>query len=226
MISVVIPTLNAAGSLASTLESLQAGVDDGLVVEIVVSDGGSTDGTLEAAQRFGCTVVIGEPGRGGQLARGAAAAHAPWLLFLHADTCLSPHWPAAAKAFTRRRDSLERGAVFRFALDDDARSARMLERIVAWRGRWLGLPYGDQGFLISRHRYDVIGGYRPMPLMEDVDLIRRLGRGRIEILDAHAVTSAVRYRRDGYGRRMLRNVACLTLFFIGLPPRTIARLYG
>jgi hypothetical protein len=90
----------------------------------------------------------------------------------------------------------------------------------------LALPYGDQGLLISRRLYDAVGGYRPMPLMEDVDLVRRLGRARLHPLGASMLASARRYRRDGYWRRPLRNLCCLALYFAGVPPRVIARMYG
>jgi len=116
-------------------------------------------------------------------------------------------------------------AAFRFALDDPAPAARRLEALVAWRCRALGLPYGDQGLLLSRALHDAVGGYRPLPLMEDVDLVRRIGRRRVVILDAAAVTSAVRFRAGGYLRRSARNLACLALYLAGMPPPLIARLY-
>ena len=104
--------------------------------------------------------------------------------------------------------------------------ARRLERWVAWRVAVLALPYGDQGLLIHRSLYDRVGGYRPLPLMEDVDLVRRLGRRRLTVLGAAAVTSARRWRQDGWLRRSARNLLCLTLFYAGVPAERIARLYG
>jgi hypothetical protein len=149
-----------------------------------------------------------------------------WLLFLHADTRLAPGWIAAARAFTAQPGSEQRAAAFRLALDDSDPRARRIERLANWRGRALGLPYGDQGLLISRDFYQALGGYRPLPLMEDVDLVRRIGRRRIVILDAAAVTSAARYRKDGWWLRPLRNLALLGLYFIGVPTRVLHRLYG
>ncbi|HYU13525.1 MAG TPA: glycosyl transferase family 2, partial [Stellaceae bacterium] len=101
-----------------------------------------------------------------------------------------------------------------------------LERLVAWRCRVLALPYGDQGLLISRQLYDAVGGFAAIPLMEDVDLVRRLGRRRLAPIGATAVSSARRYRSGGYLRRPLRNLLCLSLYFAGVPPQRIARLYG
>jgi hypothetical protein len=88
------------------------------------------------------------------------------------------------------------------------------------------LPYGDQGLLLAQDFYRALGGFRPLPLMEDVDLVRRIGRARLSGLDAVATSSATRYRRDGYAARVLRNLACLVLYYIGLPPRLIRRLYA
>jgi hypothetical protein len=101
-----------------------------------------------------------------------------------------------------------------------------LERLVAWRVRTLALPYGDQGLLIRRDFYRSLGGFRPWPLMEDVDLVRRIGRHRLTVLRSAARTSAERWRRGGWKRRSLRNLGCLTLYFLGVPPRLIAHLYG
>ncbi len=97
---------------------------------------------------------------------------------------------------------------------------------MAWRCRRLALPYGDQGLLLPRALLDAVGGVRPLPLMEDLDLVRRLGRRRLSALDADAVTSAARWERDGWLRRSARNLLCLGLFFAGVPPRLIARVYA
>jgi rSAM/selenodomain-associated transferase 2 len=194
--------------------------------ETIVADGGSTDATPALAEKLGARIIVGPRGRGRQLIAGAAAAKGDWLLFLHADTRLAPGWAATAAAFMADPGNAERAGYFRFALDDPARAARRLERIVAWRCRRLGLPYGDQGLLIARDFYRALGGYRPLVLMEDVALARRIGRRRLTGLDAQALTSAKRYRRGGYVARPARNLLCLALYFLGLPPRLIARLYA
>ena len=164
-------------------------------------------------------------GRGAQLAAGAAAAAGEWLLFVHADTVLEEGWAQAAQAFMADPANRERAAVFRFRLDDPNPAARRLERLVAWRGRRLGLPYGDQGLLVRRSFHESLGGFRRMVLMEDVDMARRIGKRRITQLDANAVTSAVRYRDGGYLRRSTRNLLCVGLYFLGLPVGLIARIY-
>jgi rSAM/selenodomain-associated transferase 2 len=220
-IDALIPTLNAANGLGRTLAALQ-----GQVAGIVVADGGSTDGTLGIAAAAGARIVPAGGGRGGQLAAGAAAVTAPWILVLHADTLPGPGWIEAARAFAADPANADRAAYFRFALDDPAPEARRLERLVAWRCRALALPYGDQGLLIRRGFYEALGGFRPIPLMEDVDLVRRIGRARIAALDPAFVTSAERWRREGWRRRSARNLACLALWFAGVPPARIARLYA
>ncbi len=224
-IDVVIPALNAAATLDATLRSLSAARAEGLVRAVIVSDGGSTDRTAAIAEASGAQVERGAPGRGRQLAAGAAAARSPWLLFLHADTRLAAGWERAARELTAAEGAPGRAAAFAFALDDPSAAARVLERLVAWRCRLAGLPYGDQGLLVPRTLYDEVGGYRPLPLMEDVDMARRIGRGRLSVLPAKAVTSAARYRREGYVRRSARNLFCLALYFLGAAPGTIARFY-
>ena len=222
-ISVVIPTLNAAATLPDTLAALCSAA---MLGEVIVADGGSSDETAARAVAAGARVVVGPRGRGGQLAAGAAAASGNWLLFLHADCRLEPGWERAVDAFLRAPAAEARAGYFDLALDDPAPAARRLERLVTWRSRFLALPYGDQGLLIARPLYDAVGGFAPLPLMEDVDLVRRLGRRRLVRIGARCVASARRYRRDGFVRRPLRNLLCLLLYFIGVPPARIVRLYG
>lgn len=226
MLSVIIPTLNAAAVLPRCLAALEGGRGSGFIDDIIVSDGGSSDATASLANDLGAQVTSGRPGRGPQLQRGALLAQGEWLMFLHADTILSPEWLFAAEEFVGDPGHLRRAAHFTFSLDDNSAAARRLERIVAWRCRRFGLPYGDQGLLISRVFFGEVGGYRDLPLMEDVDLVRRIGRGRLAALPVAAVTSADKYRQTGYYLRSARNLTCLSLYFCGVPVRWIKRLYG
>lgn len=216
-ISIIIPAFNAGKSIAATLASA-AGVD-----ELIVVDGGSTDATVVAAEAAGARVIGAARGRGRQLAAGAAAARSEWLLFLHADTVLAPGWLSSVRA--HMANARGTAAVFRFALDDDSWQARLLERGVDLRTRWFGLPYGDQGLLIDRELYGRLGGYRPIPIMEDVDLVRRIGAERLKQLKCAATTSAARWRRRGWMRQSLSNQLCLALYFLGVAPERIRRLY-
>lgn len=214
---IIIPTLNAAADLPACLTAL------GKEMTVLVVDGGSKDGTDSIAASHGARVLQSETGRGIQLAAGIAATTQPWLLLLHADTRLGAGWKREAARHVRTRP--DQAGYFRFALDCADPRARRLERMVAWRCRMLGLPYGDQGLLIHRKLLERVGGMRPMPLMEDVDLVRRIGRARLVGLSAPAITSARRWQTEGWYRRSLRNLTCLLLYGVGVPPGTIQRLY-
>ena len=223
IISVVIPALNAAAELPDALAALR---DNRLVREVIVADGGSRDATAALAEKAGARLVAAPRGRGTQLAAGAAAACGAWLLFLHADCRLAAGWEDAVAGFIAAPGASEHAGYFALALDDPSAAARRLERIVAWRCRAFALPYGDQGLLIARELYVRIGGFAPLPLMEDVELARRLGRARLRPIAATITASARRYRDGGYIRRALRNLLCLSLYLGGMAPQRIARIYG
>jgi rSAM/selenodomain-associated transferase 2 len=227
MISVVIPTLNAQASLPDPRSALMSATVEGLVREVVIVDAGSTDKTCEIADAAGAEVVAVSPNRGGQLIAGAARAKHPWLLFLHADTVLDVGWEREVSHFIDRVDSgriKPAAAAFRFALDDEGLAPRCLEGLVGLRCALLRLPYGDQGLLIPRALYEKVGGYRELPVMEDLDLVRRLSA--IKMLRARAVTSAVRYRSEGYLRRAFKNQMCLVLYALNVPAARISQFYS
>ncbi|GGE38957.1 glycosyl transferase [Marinicauda pacifica] len=226
---VIIPALDAACHLPATLEGLEEGVRSGLVAGWVLADGGSADTTRELARRAGFHLVTGPRGRGPQLIAGAQVAAGlagrdDWYLFLHADTRLEPGWSAEVRR-VMGGNSL-RAWAFRFALDAQGAPARRLTRGVNWRSAALKLPYGDQGLLISREFYEQLGGYRPLALFEDVDLVRRIGRRRLSILRSRAVTSAQRFARQGYAARSARNLTLLARYYLGADPARLARAYS
>jgi glycosyltransferase involved in cell wall biosynthesis len=226
MISVVIPTLNSEQVLPATLTALVPAALEGVVRDVIVVDGGSTDRTREIADHAGAEVITAPANRGAQLRAGAHAARHPWLLFLNPDTVLEPGWEREADAFVER---VERGATrhvaaaFRFALDDEGVAPRALETLVRLRGAIVRLPYGAQGLLVSRRAYDAAGGHRALPMMEDVDIARRLGGRRLKQLRSRAVTDAARYRRDGYLRGALGKVAQRLRYALHLIPREEVR---
>lgn len=218
MLSIIIPTLNAGAILKATLASLVPLETNSVTHEIIVADGGSNDDTAIVASKGGAILLESVPGRGQQLSRGAAAATGEWLLFLHADTRPEPGWWDTIAAFTADPANNSTAAYFLFRLDDDSHAARLLEHIVQLRNSIFALPYGDQGLLIHRSHYERLGGYRKMPIMEDFDLIRRIGSRNLRSLEVAAITSAVKYRRDGYIIRSLINLLTLGLYVAGISP--------
>ncbi|MBE0452303.1 MAG: TIGR04283 family arsenosugar biosynthesis glycosyltransferase [Roseovarius sp.] len=219
-LSVVIPTLNAGRGLPDCLAALFEGVREGLIREVIVSDGGSTDETCVMAEAAGAVIVTGAPSRGGQLRRGADVARGAWLMFVHADTILPEGWAEVARA------QMVQGGAAAFRLSFDARG--LAPRFVAgWanlRSGLLGLPYGDQGLLISREDHDRAGGYADIPLMEDVALARAL-KGRIALLPLAVRTSAARFQREGWLRRGARNLWLLMRYLCGADPVRLAERY-
>ena len=182
-LSVIIPTLNAGSTLNQTIESLSSARQRGVEIEIIVVDAGSTDETEQLALEADAKFVTSDMGRGTQLNKGAQLASGDWFLFLHADTVLTSGWDASFVVFTRHPSNTERGGVFTFALDTNDIKARLVEKAVRFRNNWLGLPYGDQGLIINKRFYNCLGGYRNWPIMEDVDLVRRIGMSRMVLFD-------------------------------------------
>ena len=222
-LSVIIPALNAAGHLPRCLASLGVAEGDELVAEIILSDGGSEDETMRLARAAGAAIVSAPRGRAKQLIAGAAGASGEWLLFLHADTALAPGWREAVSR--HMSEAPEKAAVFRLAYDADHARARWLAARANRRTRWFGLPYGDQGLFISRKHYDSVGGFPDQPLMEDVEIVRRIGRRRLRVLPVDTVTSAKKYERDGYRKRAYRNCWLVFRYLMGASAEKLARLY-
>ncbi len=229
MLSVVIPTLNAASRLPLCLDALVGPAVDGLVKEVVVVDGGSEDASVQIADGFGAKILTAPPGRGGQMKKGAEAARAPWLLFLHADTVLEEGWAEEAGAFIDAAGANQAAAVFTLQFYNPGLAPRLVATGAMARTKLFKSPYGDQGLLISRALYDEVGGFSDMPLFEDVDIIQRIvarkGRAALHILKSKAVTAADRYERDGYLRRVLKNAWHLLRYHAGAAPEDLAKSY-
>lgn len=221
-LSIVIPTLNAASALPATADALLEGVSSGLVRELVISDGGSTDETRAVASELGAHWVEGPPGRGGQLRRGVEAATGDWLLLLHADTHPAPDWAKAVYEHMIARP--DEAAFFRLRFRADGFAPRLVAGGANLRSRYLGLPYGDQGVLISRALLDAMGGVPDLPLMEDVALARAL-KGRLRPLGVHVTTSAERYETDGWVKRVMANLGTLLRYGLGADPARLKARY-
>ena len=229
MISVVIPTLDAAATLADTLDCLIPAAVSGLVREVIIADGGSRDATVAIADGCGAETVTAGRERSSQLIAGAARARSPWLLFLNADCVLDPGWVREADQFIHRVEEGSRpqqGAVFPFVIDDTGAVPRMTEAL-AWASAVVfGLPHAEQGLLISRKLYADVGAYRPLPVLEDVDLAWRLGRNRLATLRSAAVNSPARFCDPGYVSHAARTYGCLMLYALNVPMGRIASLRG
>lgn len=217
-LAIVIPTLNEEGTLPLSLPRAMEAAE-----EVVVSDGGSDDSTAELARSLGARVVSGPPGRGTQLNRGVRETRSGVLLFLHADTLL----PATARDLVDA--AVAEGAVgggFRVAYDDARPLLRLAGRLINLRSRLTGCPLGDQAQFSTRAAWDALGGFREIPILEDLDMIRRLKRhGRTVILDAAVVTSARRILGQGVVRGTVTNYLIWALYFAGVDPHRLARLY-
>lgn len=221
-LSVVIPTLNEASTLPHLLGDLASlsSLD-----RIIVSDGGSSDGTRELARARGATVVSGPPGRGAQLRAGAHAAPGSWLAFLHADTRLGAEAANGLDRFIARA-AADEFAHFRLRFDCRSRGYRLIEFGQRARERLFGMPYGDQGLVVSRVLYDQIGGFPEWPIMEDVGIVDRLSRrGRRVVLEGTVTTSGRRYRREGPVRAWMRNILLIVAFRLGADPVALASRY-
>ncbi len=220
-ISVIIPVRNEADILPALLRSLVgAGVH-----EVIVVDGQSDDESVERARQSGATVLSCAPSRGRQLSLGAEAASGEVILFLHADSILPPGF-----ADQILRIAQEPGVVagaFRFEIDAVGVVYRVIERLVQFRSRWLGWPYGDQAIFLTRASYDAVGGIASIPAMEDYDLVRRLRRrGRIVLAPTAVRTSPRRWQRDGVIRTTVLNLWCVLATMFGVGPERIARWRG
>lgn len=217
-LSVVIPTLNEAAHLPALLRELMAA--RGLMISVIISDGGSTDDTLILAAKAGARIVAGAAGRGGQLRRGIAAAEAPWIFLLHADSVLPPGWDDTLRhCLNTPGETRAYYGKLHFASADPR--ARLLEFGVVLRCALLRLPYGDQGLLIHRDLLAAVGGMPDAPLMEDVILARRLGRKCLAPMNLTIRTDASAYIRDGWFLRAGANLWRLLCFIAG---RSAARL--
>ncbi len=221
-LGIVIPTLNEEYALPLLLGDVSA-LALVTTLDIVVSDGGSHDRTVERALAAGARIVRGRSGRARQLNRGARAARGDWLLFLHADSRL-PSVACAALGDAVTGPPRYEAGVFRFAIDLPPIWKRFIETGQALREALSGLAYGDQGLLVCRGLFEAVGGYPDLPLMEDVALLRTLRRHtRVARLPAALVTSGRRYRERGVLRTWLGHVALIGLYSAGVSAVRLAR---
>jgi rSAM/selenodomain-associated transferase 2 len=220
-VSVIIPTLNEEGVIGETLEHLSRSREP--EIEIIVSDGGSTDGTLEIAGRY-ARMVSSRPGRGIQMNGGAALATGDILLFLHADTILPKDW--GERVISAMSDGRVVGGAFSLSVDSERLPHRAIAAAATLRSRIAGLAYGDQGIFVRREVFEEMGGFRDIPIMEDIDFIKRLKKsGRMVLLKDSVKTSARRWEKEGVVYTTLRNWLLISLYHIGVAPERLYKLY-
>lgn len=219
-LSVIIPALNEADRIGATLDALPP--ESGL--EPIVVDGGSRDATVAAAAAHGVRVLKSRPPRALQMNAGAALASGARLLFLHADT-RPPRDLCAQVAATLSRPGTGAGA-FRLGIDAERPGLRLIARAANWRSRLLQMPYGDQGLFLERELFWGLGGFAPLPIMEDYDLVRRLKkRTRIRLAPGAVLTSARRWEQHGILATWLCNQWILAAYHFGVAPSRLARWY-
>lgn len=221
-LSVIVPTWQAADRLGPCLGALAEALFDGLILEVILVDGGSGDRIAEVADAVGARLITAPKGRGTQLATGAKAARGAWYLFLHADSVLAPGWHHAVRGHMGQRPRA--AGYFRLRFDSDAPMASVVSAWANMRARWAGLPFGDQGLLVPRVLYDRVGGYPRIGLMEDVSMARAL-RGHLHPLASEVVTSAERYETEGWLRRGGRNLGLQARYLLGADPDNLAARY-
>jgi rSAM/selenodomain-associated transferase 2 len=216
--SIIVPTLNEEKTIARTLAALHALDGD---KEIIVVDGGSRDRTI--ARAAAATVLQSEPGRGRQMHAGACRARGEALWFVHADTVPPPM--ALREIAGALADPAVGGGNFCLVFDGPSRPARQMTAIYPWL-RLLGLYYGDSGIFLRRSVYEAAGGFRPYPIFEDLDLLRRIkSYGKLVHLDCALMTSSRRFENRNFAAVWANWIALQVLYWMGVSPDVLARWY-
>lgn len=219
-LSIIIPALNESNRIQAAIQSTRKGFP----LEVIVVDGGSRDGTAQAASNTGATVIQAPRGRAIQMNAGVGISRGRHLLFLHADTRLPDGYSAYIREILNGSTA---GGAFGFGIDQPFPGRKLIEWMANFRARRLQMPYGDQALFVRRQDFIEMGGYKPLPIMEDYEFVRRLRlRGRIEIADAAATTSGRRWLEIGPLRTTLINQLVITGYHCGVSPIKLAKFYG
>jgi rSAM/selenodomain-associated transferase 2 len=219
-ISVIIPTLNEAKTLRGTLQKLKKGID----LEIIVVDGGSLDDTVLIAKEYTKKVFLSPPGRAIQMNEGARHAEGEILLFLHADSYISHG--GTGKIVPALIGLPAVGGAFQLAFDTKNILLRLIAQLANLRTRLTRIPYGDQGIFITKNVFQKIGGFRDLPIMEDVDLAVRMKKeGKVVFLREKIYTSPRRWEKEGILFTTFRNRALMIGYLLGVSPHRLANCY-
>lgn len=219
-ISIIIPVLNEANTIAPVISTARNAEN----VEIIVADGGSSDGTVEIAQSLGVRVLSTAARRATQMNAGAIAATGDILLFLHADTHLPRGYDFGVRQALAKPSSV--GGAFELKIDARRLCLRLVEIGVNWRSHFFQMPYGDQAIFLLSATFDKIGGFPDLPLMEDFEFVRRLKKqGRIEIVPQPVLTSARRWQQVGVLKTTIINQIVIIAYFLGVSPNRLGEWY-
>ena len=223
-ISVIIPVLHEGERIYEILSSLKAAAAD-VQHEVIVVDGDPTGSTIAHTADSSIMTLIAPRGRALQMNAGAARAHGDILLFLHADTLLPQN------AFPKILEALSDGQCIGGAFDLGIQNRRWIYRYhkpcASWKHRLTRVPYGDQAIFMLRSYFKDMGGYPEIPLMEDVELMKRVKRlgGRIIILPEAVATSSRKWEKDGVAYTILRNWIIQALYLFGIPAEKLVKYY-
>ncbi|MGD8521378.1 MAG: TIGR04283 family arsenosugar biosynthesis glycosyltransferase [Desulfobacterales bacterium] len=219
-ISIIIPALNEADTITTTLSK----ITNEERVEIIVVDGGSNDATADLAKSYGVNVLKAAPSKAKQMNAGAKIATGEILLFLHADTHLPKHFAKSIISAVYTKGVV--AGAFQLCIDSDAKGLRFIERVANWRSRHLQAPYGDQGIFVTQSLFHEIGGYPDMTIMEDYEFIRRLRqKGQIVTLNESVITSPRRWLGFGILKTWLINQIIIVAYHLGVSPQRLSYWY-
>jgi rSAM/selenodomain-associated transferase 2 len=221
-LSVIVPMLNEAASIARTLEAIRVGAP---AAEIIVVDGGSSDASLNVA-RPRCDLAIGTSrGRARQMNAGAARSSGNVFAFVHADTTVPTTF--ASDIESALADPAVVGGRFDVRLDDPHPLCVLIGALISLRSRISRTGTGDQAIFVRKEIFDALGGFPDMPICEDLDFARRMKRiGGVACLRSKVTTSARRWRQGGIMRTVIRMWTIRLLYLAGVSPARLARMYS
>ncbi|MBT3938467.1 MAG: glycosyltransferase [Pelagibacterales bacterium] len=220
-VTIVIPTYNSERTINNTLNILTK-----IFKNIIVVDGQSKDLTRKICNKYNTKLfTLKNNNRGIQLNLGSKKVFTNWILFLHADSILENTAIEEIEKFISSDENKYKAATFKLKFDQVNIYAFLLSKVVTFRSKYFKLPYGDQGLLISKAFYNKIGGYKNLPIMEDVEIIRNVGFRNIKILNSYIITDSIRYKSAGWLIRPFINLYCLTLYLLGFNIKIINKIY-
>jgi rSAM/selenodomain-associated transferase 2 len=223
-ISIIIPVFHEEDYINTTIMNVKK-IQSNTPFEIIVVDGGKDKNTIRMIKDKDVVLLHSKQGRGTQLNHGSQHAKGSILLFLHADTILPSN--AFDIIIKTVANTSHVGGAFSLSIDSDKRRYKIISGLISYRSKITRVPYGDQAIFIKKEYFDQIGGFRNIPLMEDVELMRRIkkNRGKIQIMKLSVKTSPRRWMKEGIVYCTLRNLMIRFLFYGGVPASKLVKYY-